>query len=247
MSSAAFRSRIRKSIANPSLQAALDANAERRVNGRVAAFSSLPDWRERRQRAHAIRAEVIEHLDQYLEQFVSKATENGLIVHRAADSAEAVRIVLEIARGAAPAGRQPLVAKSKSMVSEEIELNRALERDGMRVVETDLGEYIVQLRGEKPAHIITPAVHLRRHEVGQLFEQRLGLPYTEDVPTLTAASRRVLREVFLTADVGISGVNFGVAETGTLCIVTNEGNGRMVTTMPQVHGGRDDVRGLLAA
>ena len=121
------------------------------------------------------------------------------------------------------------------MISEEIELNRALEDEGMRVVETDLGEYIVQLRGEKPAHIITPAVHLRRHEVGQLFQKFLGLPYTEDIPTLTAAARKVLREVFLSADVGISGINFGVAETGTLCIVTNEGNGRMVTTLPPIH------------
>jgi L-lactate dehydrogenase complex protein LldF len=247
MTSLEFRTRIRKSLANESLQAALDANAERRVNGRVAAFASLPDWRERRQRAHTIRAEVIEHLDEYLDKFVSKVSENGIIVHRASDAGQAVAIVLKIAQEAArharadanidssPANGRILVAKSKSMVSEEIELNRALEREGIRVVETDLGEYIVQLRGEKPAHIITPAVHLRRHEVGQLFQQKLGLPYTEDIPTLTAAARKILREVFLTADLGISGVNFGVAETGTLCIVTNEGNGRMVTTMPPVH------------
>ena len=235
MSSASFRSRIRTSIANESLQAALDANAARRVTGRIAAFASLPDWRERRQRAHAVRAEVIEHLDGYLDQFIRKVSQNGIIVHRAADAAEAAKAVLEIAQGSARGGHEILVAKSKSMVSEEIELNRALEREHIRVVETDLGEYIVQLRGEKPAHIITPAVHLRRHEVGQLFQQQLGLPYTEDIPTLTAAARRVLRQIFLTADVGISGVNFGVAETGTLCIVTNEGNGRMVTTMPPVH------------
>ncbi len=237
MSAAEFRSRIRKSIANESLQAALDGNAERRVNGRVAAFASLPDWHERRQHAHAVRAEVIEHLDEYLQQFIARGTENGLIVHRAANAAEAVATVLEITQQAtAPeSGRSPLVAKSKSMVSEEIELNHVLERHGVRVVETDLGEYIVQLRGEKPAHIITPAVHLRRHEVGRLFEEQLGLPYTEDIPVLTAAARRVLRQVFLTADVGVSGVNFGVAETGTLCIVTNEGNGRMVTTVPPVH------------
>ncbi|MGE5072746.1 MAG: LUD domain-containing protein, partial [Anaerolineae bacterium] len=236
MSSAPFRASIRKSIANEALQAALDANAERRVNGRLAAFASLPDWRERRQRAHAVRADVIAHLDEYLDQFIARARANGMVVHRAADAAEAVAIVLQIAQEAAgPTGRSVLIAKSKSMVSEEIELNHELEQHGIRVVETDLGEYIVQLRGEKPAHIITPAVHLRRHEIGQLFEEKLGLPYTEDIPTLTATARRVLREVFLTADVGISGVNFGVAETGTLCIVTNEGNGRMVSTMPPVH------------
>lgn len=121
------------------------------------------------------------------------------------------------------------------MVSEEINLNHALEAEGMRVVETDLGEYIVQLRNERPAHIITPAVHLRRHEVGQLFHEKLNIPYTEDIPTLTNTARKVLREVFLKADVGISGINFGVAETGGICIVTNEGNGRMVTTLPPIH------------
>ena len=121
------------------------------------------------------------------------------------------------------------------MVTEEIRLNHALEEAGHRVVETDLGEYIIQLRGERPSHIITPAAHLRRHNVGQLFHEKLGIPYTEDIPTLTNTARKVLREVFLTADVGVSGVNFGVAETGTLTIVTNEGNGRMVTTLPPVH------------
>jgi len=121
------------------------------------------------------------------------------------------------------------------MVSEEIQLNHGLEGAGHRVVETDLGEYIIQLRGEHPSHIITPAAHLRRQDVGQLFHEKLGIPYTEDIPTLTDTARKVLREVFLSADVGISGVNFGVAETGTLTLVTNEGNGRMVTTMPPVH------------
>ncbi len=121
------------------------------------------------------------------------------------------------------------------MVSEEINFNHALEAAGIQVVETDLGEYIVQLRGERPSHILTPAVHLRRGQVGQLFHDKLGTPYTEDIPEMVATARRVLREVFLTADIGVSGVNFGVAETGTLCLVTNEGNGRMVTSLPPVH------------
>jgi L-lactate dehydrogenase complex protein LldF len=227
-----FRERIRVSIADQALQAALDGNARRRVEGRLNALASLPDWRARRQKAHSVRAEVITHLNEYLQTFSAKAAGNGLIVHRAADADEAVNLVLQIA-GTSAAGK--LVAKSKSMVSEEIELNHALEREGARVVETDLGEYIVQLRGEKPAHIITPAVHLRRHEVGQLFQEKLGIPFTDDIAVLTSVARKLLREVFLTADVGISGVNFGVAETGTLCIVTNEGNGRMVTTVPPVH------------
>ena len=243
---ATFRQRIRRSIENQTLQIALDANAERRVNGRIAAFASLPDWQERRQQAHAVRAEVIEHLEEYLEQFIGNAERNGIIVHRAKDAAEAIKMVLEITESNVwrrwipnntddGSRRTPLVAKSKSMVTEEINLNQALEAEGIQVVETDLGEYIVQLREEKPAHIISPAVHLRRDDVGRLFHEKLGIPYTEDIPTLTSAAREVLREVFLTADLGISGVNFGIAETGGICIVSNEGNARMVTTLPPVH------------
>jgi len=250
MTTAQFRTKIREKIADEALQAALDGNAARRVQGRINAFASLPDWQERRQRAHAVRAEVIAHLDQYLNKFIAKVTENGVTVHHAKDAEEAIRIVLDIIKNAPtrrreenisvhprshrPLGRS-LVAKSKSMVTEEIGLNHALEAAGHRVVETDLGEYIIQLRGERPSHIITPAVHMRRHEVGELFQEKLGIPYTEDIPTLTGTARKVLREIFLTADVGVSGVNFGVAETGTLTIVTNEGNGRMVTTLPPIH------------
>src|SRR6266508_5965829 len=235
MSTTQFRERIRASLANESLQMALDANAERRVKGRIAAFESLPDWKERRQRDHAVRADVIIQLDEYLEQFISKAKENRVTVHRAQNADEAIKIILEIV---GEDGRPPLrklVAKSKSMVSEEINLNHALEKEGIRVVETDLGEFIVQLRNERPAHIITPAVHLRRNDVAQLFHEKLGIPYTEDIPTLTNTARKILREVFLTADIGISGVNFGIVETGGICLVTNEGNGRMVTTMPPTH------------
>ena len=259
MSRAEFRERIRASLANQTLQIALDASVERRVGGRIAAFASLPDWPQKRQQAHAIRADVIEHLEEYLEKFIAKSQQNGITVHRAVDAAEAIKIILGILesnvrrRSRADitddwSRRTPiLVAKSKSMVSEEINLNHALEAEGpstgpkgqsgrrIRVVETDLGEYIVQLRNEKPAHIITPAVHLRRQDVGQLFHEKLGIPYTEDIPSLTSTARELLREVFLTADVGISGVNFGVVETGTLCLVTNEGNGRMVTSLPPVH------------
>jgi L-lactate dehydrogenase complex protein LldF len=247
MSRTKFRERIRTSLQNKTLQVALDANAERRVTGRIAALATLPNWREKRQQAHAVRADVIEHLEEYLEQFTAKAEQNGIIVHRATDAAEAIKIVLDITESNVSkrwkesntndrSRETPiLVAKSKSMVTEEINLNHALEAEGMRVVETDLGEYIVQLRGEKPAHIITPAVHLRREDVGRLFHEKLGIPYTEDIPILTDTARQVLREVFLTADVGISGVNFGVAETGTICVVSNEGNARMVTTLPAIH------------
>ncbi|MBV6402776.1 MAG: Lactate utilization protein B [Anaerolineales bacterium] len=221
---------------------------------RINALETLPDWRERRQRAHAVRAEAIENLDSYLDQFTATAQANGVIVHRAKDAAEAVKIVLEIVKSLplrtqstqsekekslVPLrdlrGKKALVAKSKSMVTEEVNLNHALEKENIRVVETDLGEFIVQLRGEKPSHIITPALHLKRQDVGQLFHEKLDIPYTEDIPTLTNTARKVLREVFLTADVGITGANFAIAEEGAICLVTNEGNGRMVTTLPPIH------------
>jgi len=251
MSNQRFRQRIRQSIDDASLQAALDANTERRLKVRAGALESLPDWESRRKGAHAVRADVIDRLDEYLERFTARLTENRVVVHRAADAVEANRIILEIISSLpqrtqsstkesfVPLGdlgdKQVLIAKSKSMVSEEIGLNHALEAAGHRVVETDLGEYIVQLRHERPAHIITPAVHLNRKQVGELFHEKLGIPYTEDIPTLTNTARKVLREVFLTADVGITGVNFGVVENGALTIVTNEGNGRMCSTMPRVH------------
>jgi L-lactate dehydrogenase complex protein LldF len=242
MSLKAFRARIRQSIADQNLQTALDNNSKRRRDGQRAAFASLPDHAERRQRAHAIKAQVVAHMDEYLDQFIRRARSNGIRVHLAADGNEAIRIFLDIARSAGAQKTNPgtglspvLVAKSKSMLSEEIGFNHALEAAGMRAVETDLGEYIVQLRGERPSHIITPAVHLRRGDVGRLFSEKLGLPYTEDIPVLTNTARKVLREVFLTADIGVSGVNFGVAETGTLALVTNEGNGRMCTTVPPIH------------
>lgn len=236
-----LRRRIRASIGDANLQAALDNNAQRRKAGRLAAFALVPDHAARRARAHAVKADVVARLGDYVARFAARVEANGIVVHRAKDGAEAVRLVLEIVArgreryGRAGAGGEPLVAKAKSMVSEEIALNHALAAKGVRAVETDLGEYIVQLRGERPSHIITPAVHLRRQDVGRLFAEKLGIPYTEDIPTLTATARRVLRDVFLTADAGVSGVNFGVVETGTLAVVTNEGNGRMCTTVPPVH------------
>ncbi|MBN8579740.1 MAG: LUD domain-containing protein [Anaerolineae bacterium] len=236
MNNHSFRQRIRQSIENETLQTALDNNTERRLKGKAVAFESIPDWRERRQRAHRIRADAIDRLDEYLKKFTANAKANGIIVHRAKDAQEAINIVLEIKKSITNHQLpNTLIAKSKSMVSEEIELNHALEKHSINVVETDLGEYIVQLRKEKPSHIITPAAHLKKEQVAQLFHEKLGIPYTEDIPTLTATARKVLREVFLTADIGISGVNFGVADTGGICLVTNEGNGRMVTTLPKTH------------
>ncbi len=227
-----FRQRIHSALADRTLQSALDGNAERRLDARQQAYASLSqDFSILRQRAHKVREHTIQNLDVYLEQFSQHAQANGIHIHRAQDAAQAVKIVLEIAQ---QAGAR-LIAKSKTMVGEEIHINQALEAGGFTVVETDLGEYIVQLRGEPPAHIITPAVHLTRQQVGRTFEEKLGIPYSEDISNLTAAARKVLRQTFLEADIGISGVNFGVAETGTLCLLTNEGNGRMATTLPKIH------------
>ena len=227
-----FRAKIRSALANPVLQEALDANAQRRSEARQEAFDSLPeDWHTLRRRAHTIRAGIVDFLDEHLLEFIQQAQNNGIIVHRVATAQDAVDCIARIAKD----NQARLIAKSKSMVSEEINLNQALEAQGFQVVETDLGEYIVQLRGERPAHIITPAIHLRRQEVGNTFQEKLGVPYSEDIPQLVQVARHTLREVFLEADIGISGVNFGVVEDGTLCLLTNEGNGRMVTTLPPIH------------
>lgn len=226
-----FRTRIQKALSQPTLQAALDLNTEKRKHAYQEGFASLPDAEHRRARARQIRADVVANLEQYLEQFTAQLKANGIQVHTAADAAEAVQIVLDLA----VEKQAHLAVKAKTMVSEEIELNHALEAAGIRVMETDLGEFIVQLRGERPGHILTPAVHLRRGDVAKTFEEKLGIGYTEDVAVLTQAARAVLRQNFLNAEIGISGVNFGIAETGTLCILTNEGNGRMCTTVPPVH------------
>ncbi len=236
-----FPARIRAALANPTLQLALDRNSERRVAGRNQAFANLPDAEAVRDRGRAIRIKTLLRLDRYLEQFAANVEKRGGRVHWAADAAEARTIILDIVHAAlphpnpSPAGRGAMIAKSKSMVSEEIELNHALEQAGVRAVETDLGEFIVQLRRETPSHLITPAVHLRREDVSELFQKEFGMEPTLDVEAMTAVANRELRRVFFDADVGLSGVNFGVAETGTIALVTNEGNGRLCTTLPRVH------------
>jgi L-lactate dehydrogenase complex protein LldF len=226
-----FRQRIRAAIADSRLQEALDQNAESRMSAWNEAFDSLPNLDHHRQRAHEIRRQTLENLDHYLDLFTENLKANGFHVHPAEDAEEACRLVVDIARGRGAT----LVTKSKSMTTEEIRLNHALERVGIRVVETDLGEFIVQLRGEPPGHIVTPAIHLRREDVAATFARELGMPYSTNVEDMNIAAKKALRDVFLSAQIGISGVNFGVVENGVLCLVTNEGNGRMVTTLPPVH------------
>jgi len=227
-----FRKNIRKAIADEALQIALNKNAAQRLVARDNAYKNLEEsFESLRQCAHAMREATIADLESQVEKFTHKAQENGFIIHKAANAAEARDIILEIANSR----QAKLISKSKTMMSEEIELNPALEAAGIEVVETDLGEYIVQLRDEHPSHIITPAVHLRKEDVGETFHQKLGIPLTDDIDILTNTARTRLRQNFLDTDIGISGVNMGVVETGDICIVTNEGNGRMVTTLPDVH------------
>lgn len=184
-----------------------------------------------RERAAQIRRETLGDIERYLGELTAKVTEHGGVVHRAATASDATAIVRRIAaeRGAR------LIAKSKSMVTEEIELNSALEDDGIEVVETDLGEYIVQLGDERPAHIIAPAAHLAHDDVADRFDALAGEPLDHDVTALAGFARTRLREDFRHADMGVTGVNFAVAETGTLAIITNEGNADMVTSQPRVH------------
>jgi L-lactate dehydrogenase complex protein LldF len=191
------------------------------------------DLQALRRAGEAIRAHTIVNLADYLDRFADAAAARGIQVFFAADGAEAVDHITAVLRRRGVR----LVAKGKSMISEEIELNPALEAAGMRVVETDLGEYIVQVANEPPSHILAPAVHKSRSDIADLFNRVHGTSLPDDPPELTAFARRHLREVFLAADAGITGVNFAVADSGCFVIVTNEGNGRMCSTLPPVHIG----------
>ena len=200
--------------------------AERRER----AVGAVDDGRMRAD-ARAAREEAIRSLPRLLEELERTLTENGSVVHWARDAAEANRIVVEIARAR---GVESAV-KSKSMATEEIHLNKALEAAGIDVVETDLGEYIIQLADEPPSHLVAPVVHKRAEDISELFQERLGMEPSLDAAVMCDTARQVLRQRFLTADMGISGCNFAIAETGTICLITNEGNGRMVTSLPPVH------------
>ncbi len=190
-------------------------------------------WEEWREEARRIKIHALENLDYYLDLLDKRVTEAGGRVHFARDSAQANAIVAEIARSRGV----KIATKSKSMVSEELDLNHSLEASGVDVFETDLGEYIIQLAGETPSHLVAPALHKTKEQVSELFHQKLGVPLTDDIEEMARVARQVLRDKFLTADLGISGANFLIAETGTLVIITNEGNGRLCTSAPRIHVG----------
>lgn len=228
---AGFRARAAVSLGNPQLRSNLAVANDRQVSARLESMSSLRDAGALRDAASAIRAAVLSRLDEHLDRLAERWEAHGGRVFFAADAAEATNYVRRVARDADAS----LAVKSKSMASEEIGLNAALLRDGVDPIETDLGEYIVQLAGEHPSHIIAPAIHKSSEDVARLFSAVAGRDLPPDPRALANYARSLLRAHFLDAGLGISGVNFAVSEPGAVCIVTNEGNARMCTSMPPVH------------
>jgi len=231
--SAEFDRKIHTTLADANLQLAIYTSTGRLKDGRVNAVApqTLPDYQELRSQANAVKKHALENLDYYLEEFERNVEEHGGKVVYCKDGTEVADFVLELAkeRGAR------LIVKSKSMTTEEVDLNERLEHHGLESVETDLGEYILQLAHEKPYHIVAPALHKTRYDVAEIFSQRLHVP-EETVPEKqTAIARAVLREKFLAADIGISGANFLVADSGAVAIIENEGNARLTTTAPRIH------------
>jgi len=221
----------RKAAADPVLQKALKGLQERFGRGTALAYQQLPEGSDLRHVAHDIRMHAIQHLDSLLDELAGNFRNNGGQVYFARDAQEAVAYCLKVAE----ANNVRRVVKGKSMVTEEIRLNTALDDAGIETLETDLGEYIIQLANEAPSHIIAPAVHKSKEDVGRLFEDKLGIDYTNDPPSLTRVARKALREKFLAADMGISGCNLACAETGHITTVSNEGNIRMASTLPRIH------------
>lgn len=226
----AFHRQAHDALGNPQIRANFRGAMDGLMDKRREAFA---DWELERLRelGASVRLRALAQLPTLLERLEANCQANGIRVHWAEDGEAACRLIRELceARGA------KAVIKGKSMVTEEMHLNAHLEAAGIEALESDLGEYLVQLNDQTPSHIIMPAIHLNTDEIADVMHDKTGIPRTRDVGAMTAAARAQLRERFMAADVGITGVNFAVAETGTLCLVENEGNGRMTTTVPPVH------------
>jgi L-lactate dehydrogenase complex protein LldF len=220
-----FRQAARAALQDEHAQAALATGTGRLREGRLRAWGEADDIAELRERGRQIRTSTIADLDRHLETFERSLSALGGVVHRTGTAEEAAATVVSICRQA----NAQLVAKSKSMATEEIELNRALGAAGLEVVETDLGEYLMQIRGEHPEHIVAPAIKLTRTDAAE------ALGVEPEMELVMRAAREQLRTVFQRADVGVTGANFAVAETGSICLVTNEGNADLVTALPRVH------------
>ena len=230
-----FNERGRRAIQDRGLHDAVEHFTKKSVVSRNAVLNALPEAPELRERAYRIKQETMAHLDRYLEQMADAIEERGGKVYFARDGEDVVRYVADLARRRGA----KVIAKSKSMATEEIELNRRLEQDyadlGLEIVETDLGEWIAQLAGDDPSHIVGPILHMNREQVAEVLSGVAGKKLPPNVEDLARFARQRLREKFLTADIGMTGANFGVAETGTVVTVTNEGNARLVTSVPPVH------------
>ena len=226
-----FKENARIALNDVELQEALSQFKYGFPVNRANAIKRLPEFDQLRDSARDLKNHIIENLDIYLEQFESKVIENGGHVHWCRTGEDANKTILNICQQV----KAKTVTKGKSMVSEEISLNDYLEANGVRPVETDLGEYILQLRGDHPSHIIAPAIHLNVNEVSETFHEHHKRPKTDAPQALMKEAREVLRKEFVSADVGITGANFLVAETGSTIIVTNEGNGDLTQTLPKTH------------
>ena len=230
-----FNERGGRAAGDEALHGALRNFASKVLPARNATLAALPEAPELRERAYRIKQETMANLDRYLEQMAEAVETRGGRVHFASDGEDVVRYVGELARRRGA----KVIAKSKSMATEEIELNHRLEEGyadlGLEIVETDLGEWIAQLAGDTPSHIIGPILHMNKERVAEILSEVAGEELPPDAEVLSRFARGRLREKFLTADIGITGANFGVAESGTVVTVTNEGNGRLVTSVPPVH------------
>uniref|UniRef100_Q0I2S3 4Fe-4S ferredoxin-type domain-containing protein n=1 Tax=Histophilus somni (strain 129Pt) TaxID=205914 RepID=Q0I2S3_HISS1 len=230
-SNLAFKQRVDNQIHNKMMRKAVVKAQETIGANRQKMVDELGHWEEWRDLAKQIRNHVLANLDAYLYQLSEKVQQNGGKVYFAETAEEATQYIRQVALEK----NAKTIVKSKSMVTEEIGLNEVLEKEGMKVVETDLGEYLLQIVGDKPSHIVVPAIHKDRHRIRQELHDALGYEGTEQPEEMNAFVRKTLRKDFLEADIGISGCNFAVAETGSVCLVTNEGNLRLATTVPKTH------------
>lgn len=226
-----FYKRIQQQIDDPVMRHAV-VNAQDRIGARrQKMIEELDTWHDWRTRAAEIRAHVLDNLDAYLYQLSEKVSANGGKVFFADTREDATRYILQVAR----AKKARKIVKSKSMVTEEIGMNVALEKAGIEVVETDLGEYILQLAHDAPSHVVVPAIHKDRHQIQRILQEQLGYDGPETPEEMTRFIRQRIREDFLSAEIGITGCNFAIAETGTVSLVSNEGNARLCTTLPRTH------------
>jgi L-lactate dehydrogenase complex protein LldF len=231
LTSPRFKVKVAEALENKSLQHALGRMQTHFVDKRTVAVQGLAEFDQVRDTAAQVRDRVLHNLDGYLQRFEKAAQAAGATVHWAETPEEVGDIISRIARD----HQVRKIVKSKSMVTEECSLNERLEEEGFEVVETDLGEYILQLAKEPPSHIVAPVLHKNKEEIAALFEAKHRRPKLSEIPAIVDEAREMLRGHFLTADMGISGGNFLIAETGSVMLFTNEGNGRLTTTLPRVH------------